>query len=311
MFLMFWVPFTAVGTANNFLFIVFIMLMGLAIISHRLGKKNVKCCELERRFPEEIFAATPFVVKYFVRTTCRPWGAVTLKFFEQPPLGGTGEGVTFLSVSPDETTIVDELGTLPRRGVQSVGSGTLTSTFPFGLATYSRQCGPDDRVLVFPQILPLDVAVPVWAGSHGRGFEKVGPFGTVPDHLREYVAGDAYKRIEWKKSAQTGTLMSKVLSDEEAREIIVRVPGNASELAISRAASFVAHFSKTGTPITLAGPGFAEGPGRGPQFAKKLLTLLAQWEQHSRRGTEVPSHHGIVVNVQSSGAFEWTYFGRS
>lgn len=312
MFLMIWVPFTAVGTANNFLFIVFIMLIGLAFVSHRLGKNNVRCVALERRFPDEIFAATPFVVKYFVSTTRCPSGALTLRFMEQPPLEGAERGTAFFRVSPNESTAKGELAILPRRGFQSVGPGVLSSSFPFGLTTYSRQCGMAERVLVFPQIMPVDMEIPVWIGSSGRGFEQVGPFGTVPDHLREYVPGDAYKRIEWKKTAQTGTLMSKVLSDEEALEIIIRLPGNASELAISRAASLVVHFSNAGTPITLAGPGLSVGPGRGPLFMRHLLTLLALWEdRQTPEGAAASSRRGVLVNVDMSGELQWRYSGHS
>jgi len=306
MFLLLWVPFTAVGTANNFLFIVFIMLMGVAYVSHRLGKRNVRAVNVERRFPDEIFAGSPFVVTYLVNTKFRPWGASAVVFGEQPVLDG-GKSIVFPQVLPDETTPVHNLANVSARGYQSVGSGTISSSFPFGLATYSRNSGVLARILVFPRIEPVDVDIPSWVGSAGKNLEKVGPFGTVPFHLREYVAGDPYKHIEWKKSAQVGILMSKVLSDEQAREIIIRVPENASERAITRAASLVVHFSRARTPLTLAGPGFVIGPDRGPEFGRKLLTILACWENRGLYGEALARCGGIVVNVDASGEFHWQY----
>jgi uncharacterized protein (DUF58 family) len=309
LFLMFWVPFTAVATANNFLFIIFTMLVGLAIVSQRLGKKNLNCVEVERRFPDEIFAGTQFMLKYLLKTNRRPWGALTLTFAEYPPLEGVEQGTVFLQVPPDGTTAVDSLATVPTRGYHQVEPGVLSSSFPFGLAAYSRLGGPAERILVFPHVVSVDSDVPAWVGSSGKGFERIGRFGTVPFHLREYVPGDPYKHIEWKKTAQTGTLMSKVLSDEEAREIVIRVPGNASERAISRAASLVVYFSKKGTPLKLAGPGFSEGPDRGAKFTRKLLTILACWEDQVHEGAVPSASAGIVVNVDATGKLRWQYAG--
>jgi uncharacterized protein (DUF58 family) len=307
LFLIFWVPFTAIATANNFLFIVFIMLVGLAFVSHRLGKGNVRSVQVERQFPDEIFAGSAFVLKYMARVSHGSRGALTLTFAELSPIEGTGQSAVFLKIPPDTTTTVDTLASIASRGYKTVMPGMLTSSFPFGLATYTRQAGQDQRVLVFPHIVSVDADVPSWAGRSGKGFEKAGPFGTVPFHLREYVPGDPYKRIEWKKTAQTGTIMSKVLSEEEAREIVIRVPKNASERAISRAASLVVHFSKTGTPLKLVGPGFSVGPDRGRKFTIQLLTMLARWEEYTREGLEPPVTAGVTVSVDPSGDFQWQY----
>jgi uncharacterized protein (DUF58 family) len=311
LFLIFWVPLTAIATANNFLFIVFIMLVGLAFVSHRLGKKNVNCVEIERRFPDEIFAGVPFIIKYLVKANHQPWGALTLTFAEYPPLEGTGPATIFFRVPPEATTSMDFLAVISTRGYKNVTPGLLVSSFPFGLATYSRQCGSVQQVLVFPNIMPVDEDVPPSVGRFAKGLERVGPFGTVPFHLRGYVSGDPYKHIEWKKTAQTGTLMSKVFSDEEAPEVVVRVPGNASERAISRAASLIMHFSKSGTALKLTGPGFWEGPDRGRKFTRRLLTTLALWEEYIRVGVDPPISPGVVVNVDAAGEFHWHPGGRS
>ena len=50
-FLLVWLPLSAIGTANNFLVIVFTLGLGLAIVSGRMGKKNIRNLELTDGFP--------------------------------------------------------------------------------------------------------------------------------------------------------------------------------------------------------------------------------------------------------------------
>ncbi len=305
-FLFVWIPLTAIGTANNFLLIIFSMIVGLMLISHRLGGRNVKTVRLSRRFPDEIFAGKTFAVRYVIKADRRPWGAITLKFVEGPPLQGTPEGVAFFRVPPGEAVSARGFFSISSRGYKQILPGVLTSAFPFGLASYSRKCGPPESVLVFPRICPVQSDIPPWVGGYGKGLERADPLGTVPYQFREYVPGDPYKYIEWKKTAGTGRLITKVLSDEGTREITIRLPALASERAISRAASLVVHFAESSRPICLQGPGLLLGPGRGKEFALKILTRLARWES-SPEDAVLPDHASdIMVQIDEAGEFLWS-----
>jgi hypothetical protein len=121
-FLLLWIPLTAIGTANNFLFIIFAMMVGLALVSHRLARKNVKTVQLSRCFPDEIFAGNVFTVQYLVKTDSRPWGAATLKFVERSPLQDETEGVTFPRIPPGDAVRVN--------GSFSVSAEGISTYFP-------------------------------------------------------------------------------------------------------------------------------------------------------------------------------------
>jgi len=308
-FLLFWIPLTAIGTANNFLMIIFAMMVGLTLVSHRLARKNVRTVKLSRRFPEEIFADEVFTVRYLVKTDRRPWGAATLKLVEAPPLLGSPKGVTFSHIPPGEAVSVNGFFSVSSRGDKQIFPGLLTSSFPFGLASYSRRCGPAESVLVFPQIFSVAEDVPPWVGGSGKGLERPDPFGTIPYQFREYVSGDPYKHIEWKKTASTGGLITKVLSEEGAREINIRLPKEASERAISRAASLVVHFAQSGRPLCLQGPGLLLGPGRGKEFALKLLTTLARWDNTAGELALPDYSPDIVVEIGQTGDLLWRRSG--
>ncbi|MBI5248042.1 MAG: DUF58 domain-containing protein, partial [Desulfomonile tiedjei] len=310
-FLLVWLPLSAVGTANNFLVILFTLGIGLSIVSSRMGKRNIRHLDLARRFPDDIFAETPFPLEYLLKADSQSKPAMSLSFKEEDPMEGSAEGVSFPEVNPGGDDSFRGFFTISSRGDKQIRPGTLRSSFPFGLAVYSIECGREDSVLVYPKIEPVSHDLPAWLGSAGRGLERTNPFGTVPYYFRDYVAGDPFKYIEWKKSARTGSLVSKILAEEEAMEIVIRLPNNASEKTLSRASSLVAHFARTRTPICLQGPGLNCGPAKGKEFARKLLTILARWDSKSIEES-IPGHSsGVLVEVDESGEFTWSRPGEA
>ncbi len=304
-FLLVWIPLTAIFTANNFLLIVFIMTIGLVIVSHKLAKRNVESFTLKRRLPNEIYAQTPFSIKYRLKSDQKLWGSMTVMFEENAPLQGERDGVWFSRVPPAETKTDYGYFVLPARGDQIISAGTLYSSFPFGLASYRRACGDEESVMVFPRIEPVEDDIPMHEGGSGRGREQIDPLGTVPYFFRDYVPGDPYKHIDWKKTAQSGNLVTRILSEEGAREITLRLPADASERAISRAASLVVHFSRTGIPVALEGAGLRIEAGSGKEFSRRLLTILARWPNNPETGSNPDHSQGVVVEIDDSGYFLW------
>jgi uncharacterized protein (DUF58 family) len=311
LFLLVWIPLAGIATANNFLLLIFFLMVGLTVLSHWLALRNIGSVTLSRSYPEDLYAGTPFSVKYVFNSDAEPWGATTLEFEENAALARANGEIRCARVAANGSTGVTGYFSVSRRGDVIVGPGTLRSAFPFGLAEYSRKKGPSDPLLVFPRIQPVDEEMPIRSGSFGKGMERTDPFGTIPFQFREYVPGDPYKYIEWKKSASTGTLITKVMSDESAKEITIRLPEDASEAAISKAASLVVHFGRKRTPICLEGPGVRVGPGHGGEFVRHLLTMLARWEKVFIDATLRNRPRGIVVDVEQSGNLSWKGTGGS
>lgn len=304
-FLLVWIPVAAIGSANNFLFIVSIMLFGLALVSHLLARKNLRSVGLSRRFPEEIFADSSFAVQYLLRSDLKPWGAAALELVEGSPLEGAEEGVPFPHVPLDETTVETGLFSVASRGDKQIAAGTLSSSFPFGLAQYSRKCGAVGSVLVFPKIQSVHAEIPFGLGDSRKGKEKQDPSGTIPYHFREYASGDPYKHIDWKQTSKTGTLITKLFSEQGSREVVIRLPQQPSEQAISKAASLVVHFGNLGVPVALHGPGVAIEAGTGKEFSRELLTILARWNDKS---DAIPADYysaGTLINIDEVGNLSW------
>jgi len=295
----------AVGSANNFLFIISIMLFGLALVSHCLAKRNLKSVQLSRRFPEEIFAGSSFTIQYLLRSDLKPWGSAALEFIEALPLEGTSAKVPFPHVAPDKVTVETGVFSIPRRGDKHITSGTLVSSFPFGLAQYSLKCGDAKSLIVFPQIHSVHDEIPFGLGESRKGLERQDSSGTIPYQFREYASGDPYKHIDWKQTSKTGALVTKIFSEQSSREVVIRLPQQASEGAISKAASLVVHFGSLGVPVALQGPGVAVEAGTGKAFISELLTILARWDNKSDAASAADHASGTVVRIDSVGNLSW------
>jgi uncharacterized protein (DUF58 family) len=140
------------------------------------------------------------------------------------------------------------------RGLYSVGPALIQGSDPLGLFPFRKKTEQTQTLIVYPEVLPLS-----WRGTEGL------PAGTIPVHnrvyedvtryrsLREYLPGDALRRINWKASAKTGQLFVTdylpllhtpvlVLLNLNSEDYPMRLRSHRMERAIVLAASLVVHF---------------------------------------------------------------------
>lgn len=101
-----------------------------------------------------------------------------------------------------------------RRGRVEVGPMLLVRGDPLGLARRVRESGAAEALLVRPRTIPLPV-LPAGRTHHLEGpTSDTAEDGTLTFHsLREYVLGDDLRRVHWRSSARTGTLMVRRMID--------------------------------------------------------------------------------------------------
>ncbi len=114
-----------------------------------------------------------------------------------------------VSLGPFEERVVDYTVQGQSRGEFALGPVTTEGNGPFGMFAWQRRFDAPGSVIVYPTIHPLDLiynqGLP--AGSlrvNDKMYEDVTQFRS----LREYVAGDDMKRINWKASAKTDKLFT-------------------------------------------------------------------------------------------------------
>jgi uncharacterized protein (DUF58 family) len=173
-----------------------------------------------------------------------------------------------------------------RRGELLVGPLSIQRSDPFGLFEANRMVGEKVSVLVEPNIYPLD---PRPAGRlrhlEGPRSDKASQ-GTMTFHsLREYTLGDDIRRVHWRSSARTGTLMVKEHVDTSLPSTVVVLDTNSAhytadlfEDAVDVVASVVAASQGRNFPvrfITTSGSTLLVRAGQRGQELRDVLAAVA------------------------------------
>lgn len=302
-FLMVWLPLAAVVTGNNFLFLTLSMLIGFVGLSNWLSKRNLRGIEVKRILDHEIFAETPFEIKYQITTKANHPESLNFTITEPSLMKPILEGAHVPYVKTGETIEAMNTAKLPRRGRVSLKEPIIVSNFPFGLANRWRSVGDPMEIVVFPRVEQIDDIFAQQLGDPGAKEEKKALFGSIPNTFREYVPGDPYKHIQWKISARLGKLHIKELAEEYSGQITVRVESDPTEQTLSKAASLVCHLWDKGIPMALEGPDFRIGPDNGLEFKHKLLTILALWEDRPKLHNDMAYYDAHqVIDIDPGGA---------
>jgi uncharacterized protein (DUF58 family) len=110
---------------------------------------------------------------------------------------------------------------LTRRGGFPLGPTRITTGDPFGLFTAGKTVPADETLVVFPAIQKIE-AFPFPPGMLPGGQVVQRKSYDITPHasgVREYVHGDAMKRIHWRTSARRGQLMVKEFEQDPQAEI--------------------------------------------------------------------------------------------
>lgn len=110
---------------------------------------------------------------------------------------------------------------LIRRGGFQLGPTRITTGDPFGLFTASKIFEPNGSLVVFPMIHKIEsFPSPKGMLTGGQVIRKKSP--DITPHsagVREYVSGDAMKRIHWLTSVRRGKLMVKEFEQDPQAEV--------------------------------------------------------------------------------------------
>lgn len=199
-----------------------------------------------------------------------------------------------------------------RRGVLRTGPLRAERTDLLGLVKRVTWLAGASEVMVVPERVPLTFP---GAGSAGRLGQHLrmkawGQTGSEFHSQREYTPGDDLRRINWKSSARTGTLIVRETTREGVQRCVVVLDTQADgydhdsfERAVVAAASVVAASSEMGIATRLVAPGIDL---RGHDVAQQSLRWLAtvsvgsEVVDHSAAGRTSADGLGLIVIVTST-----------
>ncbi|MCM2420944.1 DUF58 domain-containing protein [Streptomyces sp. RKAG293] len=205
-----------------------------------------------------------------------------------------------------------------RRGRITVGPLRLERTDPLGLARRIRSYGSADTLVVRPRICLLPV-LPSGKAHHVEGpTSDTADDGSLTFHaLREYVLGDDLRRVHWRSTARTGTLMVRQMVDVSLPHttlVLDTRPGayvsdDDFELAVDAAASIAYAAARSNFPVHVlseAGPILhTDGSGNDADALLDRLALIGRSDRKSAASAfDGLEHHrggGSLVVVTGTG----------
>lgn len=132
-----------------------------------------------------------------------------LGFFDEPgglhpstPSSGT------ISLGSHENGLFTWKAWSERRGLYSIGPFHVAGYDPLGIFPWEKNLPLIRRVIVFPRIIPADIALARGITGNNKQSSRVEHQDTLETKaVRPWLPGDELRSIHWKQTARTGTVM--------------------------------------------------------------------------------------------------------
>lgn len=290
----------AAFTRETFVVVLLYLFAGALFLGRWWAGHVVKRVSFHRGYDHQAFPGEIVPVRLDLEN--RSWlPAVWLRIQDYFPIE-VADASTFtqvISLGPHEKTRLQYNLKTRKRGYYAIGPLHISSGDLLGLSAERQSEGAADHLTVYPRVIPLS----------GVNLPSQSPMGTMrhkqpifedptrPMGKREYRSGDSLRRIDWKASATSGRLQTKLFEPSIALETAIflnlnlqdyqlRTRFEASELAIVVAASLaswvVAQRQTTGIIINGLDPLSSEShpiplsPRKGRPHLMRILEVLAR-----------------------------------
>jgi uncharacterized protein (DUF58 family) len=219
-----------------------------------------------------------------------------------------------LHVAPGMTASVPAIVIPKRRGLHRLGAYQVATSFPFGFVKRAVIHRHKDVILIYPPAARVDPRLLATCRSNDITGESARPAPGGADEfygVKEYRTGDNPRWIYWRRSARSGTLVSKEMTQMSPPRILLLVdtcvPSQsleeraAVERCIAMAASLATVALEQGLSVGLcvwSHEWITVAPTRGKRHRDDLLSLLSRLPLNTGHGaTELMDHCQSVLHA--------------
>jgi uncharacterized protein (DUF58 family) len=295
----------AVNTQVNLLFAVFGLMIGVLLIAGVISRAVLRRLRVTRVLPEHAAVGEPVTLTYEFANTKRFWPSFSVTLSE---LDGSEAFVkqpcAYLLHAAARTAASVPTQVLPkRRGLHACDRFQLSTSFPFGFIKRAVDRRQHDTILVFPAIAKDDPQLLDACRSADRSGATMRPRRGGDDEfygVKEFRSGENPRSIYWRRSARTGVLVAKEMTQVSPPKLLLIVdtflaersaPAHADvERTIAMAASLASHALGAGLMVGLYAWGgdrwLGVHPNRGKRHRVDLLAQLAQLPLNVTRDTQ-------------------------
>ena len=300
------VGFASLNTGNNLLYMVLSVLLGFLVLSGVLSEAALRHVQVRRKLPREVFAGTPTPIAYEVRNRKQrvPSYAIVVEDLAGPHLYQTSPAARafFFFVAPEASCSRVARWTPETRGETSFAGFRIWTRFPFGLFVKAMVIEQPQTVLVYPEPgSHLRAAEGNPASERGERASGQGGESAEAAGIREYAAGDSFRRVHWRHSLRTASLQVRDREQENRPELVVTLAtsgaaaGPAFEAEVSRATGQILHHLAEGWRVGLRTDEHFLPPREGEGARREMLRLLARVQPQS------PARSGSRVHPRARG----------
>lgn len=346
------VGFSAWNTGNNLLFLILSFLAAAMIVGFIAGSVCLKKLDVKMRFPETIFAGEETDITVSIHNRKRVFSSYSVvadvrgkereesiaasdlrrllpkviadRLAKAPIVSRTLD--YFAQLPRNHVTEVKTPHIFPRRGRFLIKDFELSTKFPFAFFRHRRRLpARETELIVLPRIEPLSSEIddiPLDAGQlvankRGSGQDLLS--------LRDYQPNDDLRRVDWKATARSRSLIVREFAAEDDRKITVifdpRMPESEQtkltlrekieletqgkpapeserfEQAVLQVASLLSHFTEQQAEVRLViGENVAEF-GIGSRHLIECLKRLAVLEPRIVRDVEANVLESMIYTL--------------
>jgi uncharacterized protein (DUF58 family) len=215
------------NTGTNLFYLVFGAISSFLLISAAASRFSLRRLELVREAPAAVYRDARFntLIRLENKRSMMPAISVCAEKILDPKTRADDETPEreamgyVLSLPSGKTAILRTTDVYAKRGVYPLPPIELVTSFPFGLVECRRRVSDGKEIVVYPRVLPARTALVEQAEGRADILKTTLGEGDEFFSLREYVAGDDLRRVAWKASARSRTLLVRDLERQTSRHV--------------------------------------------------------------------------------------------
>ena len=284
----------AINSQANLLFGMFGLMIGILLVSGLISRLVLRRLAITRSLPESGCVGHPLTLIYLITNGKRYWPSLSVTVAE---LDGVEAFTTqpqgyMLHAAPHTTASVPALVIPKRRGLHELNAYQVATSFPFGFVKRAITARHKDVILVYPPAARVDPVVLATCQSVDVSGETMRPRPGGSDEfygVKEFRQGDNPRLIYWRRSARSGTLVSREMTHVSPPRILLLVDtciplrsldDHAKvERSIAMAASLATVALEQGLSVGLcvwSGEWMTFAPTRGKRHRDDLLSVFSR-----------------------------------
>jgi uncharacterized protein (DUF58 family) len=286
----------AINSQANLLFAVFGLMIGVLIVSGIVSRLVLRRIEIHRSLPDFLVVGEATVLQYEFENTKRFWPSLSVTLGELSNIESfTKQPQAYLLHAAAGTRAMVPMSVVPtRRGLHHFDRFQLSTSFPFGFIKRAVDRRLSDTILIEPAVAQVDPKLLLMCLSAERSGSRMKPRRGGTDEfygVKEFREGENPRWIHWRRSARTGTLVSKEMTQVAPPRLLIlldtfipaeeRIAAKLAlvERAIAMAASLVKQTLDEGLAVGLyvwSNDWVHIQPSRGKRHARDLLSVLSR-----------------------------------